>query len=101
MKRLRVSGPAERDLDDIWLYAATSQSYEIQDRLIESITSAFALIAASPGIGTKRDYIHPGTRGFPVGQYVFYYRENARSTVIARVLHGMRDQKSAYGKTIP
>jgi toxin ParE1/3/4 len=97
MKGIRVSHPAERDLDDIWYYTAKkSGSVEVADRLVESITETFPLFAQAPGAGTRRDEIAPGLRGFPVGNYIVYYAETERHVVISRILHGMRDQKPAY-----
>jgi toxin ParE1/3/4 len=99
MKRIRVSHPAEKDLDDIWYYVArNSDSIDVADRLLESITEAFCLLAQAPEAGTRRDEIAPGLRGFPVGNYIIYYAKTERHVVISRILHGMRDQKSAYGK---
>jgi uncharacterized protein (DUF2236 family) len=45
----RLSPAAEAELDDIWYYIATeSQSIEIADRLVDSITGRFFLIAPPP-----------------------------------------------------
>jgi plasmid stabilization system protein ParE len=42
MKRIRVADLAERDLDEIWAYVAKqSQSIEIADSVIESLTTPF------------------------------------------------------------
>ena len=99
MKRVRVSHPAERDLDDIWYYIVKkSGSMGIADRLVESITKAFLLFAQAPEAGTRREAIAPGLRGFPTGNYIIYYAETKRHVVISRILHGMRDQGSAYRK---
>jgi toxin ParE1/3/4 len=99
MKRIRVSHPAEQDLDDIWYYIVReSGSIEIADSLVESITEMFPLFAQAPEAGTRRDEIAPGLRGFPVRNYIIYYAETAQHVVISRILHGMRDQKSAYRK---
>ena len=99
MKRIRISHPAERDLDDIWYYIVKkSGSIEIADHLIESITETFPLLAQAPQAGTRRDELAPGLRGFPVRNYIIYYAETERHVVISRILHGMRDQKSAYRK---
>lgn len=97
MKRIRVSAPAERDLDEIWhQIARSSGNIEIADNLIEAITEAFRLFARAPAAGTRRDQIDPGLRGFPVGNYIIYYRDSGPHITISRVLHGMRDQKAAY-----
>ena len=101
MKRIRVSRPAERDLDDIWYYLTKkSGSIEVADRLLDSITEAFNVFAQAPEAGTRRDEIAPGLRGFPVGNYIIYYAETERHVVISRILHGMRDQRSAYNKPL-
>ena len=97
MKRIRVSTLAERDLDNIWYRIATqSNSMEIANGVVESITVTFPLFAGNPEAGTRRDEIELGVRGFPVGKYIVYYRESGNYVVISRVIHGMRDQKSAY-----
>jgi toxin ParE1/3/4 len=97
MKRIRVSALAGRDLGDIWFYVATnSGSYEIADHLVESITETFPLFARAPEAGTRRDEVAPGLRGFPVGNYIVYYTATERNVVVARVLHGRRDQQFTY-----
>lgn len=97
MKRIRVSSLAERDLDDIWYRVATlSGSIEIANGVVDSITQTFPLFARNPEAGTRRDEIELGVRGFPAGRYLIYYRESASHLVISRVIHGARDQRSAY-----
>ena len=97
MKRVRVSHTAEHDLDEIWYYVANkSGSVHVADRLLETITEAFPLLARAPKAGVRRDEIESGLRGFPVGNYIIYFAETERRVVVSRILHGMRDQRSAY-----
>jgi toxin ParE1/3/4 len=97
MKRIRVSDLAEQDLDEIWLYIAkNSGSIEIADGVIDSITETFPLFAHTPEAGTRRDEIEVDLRGFPVGSYIVYYRESGDHVLISRVIHGMREQKTAF-----
>jgi toxin ParE1/3/4 len=97
MKRIRVSGPAERDLDGIWYYIAKkSGSIDTANGVIDSLTEAFLRFARAPEAGTRREEIETGLRGFPVGNYIVYYREIGKHVVISRVIHGMRDQRAAY-----
>ena len=97
MKRIRVSAPAERDLDDIWLRIATeSGSIDIANGVVDSITDVFPLFAHTSQAGTKRDEINEGVRGFPVGKYIVYYRESGPYIIVSRVIHGMRDQRTAF-----
>lgn len=96
-KRIRVADPAERDLDDIWYFIAKkSGSIEIANGFVDSVTATFPLFARTPEAGTKRDEIEPGLRGFPVNNYIVYYREIGQHVAISRIIHGMRDQRTAY-----
>ena len=51
-----VAPQVEAELQDIWYYIADhSGSIEIADRLIDSITTRFFLLAQSPHLGRRRD----------------------------------------------
>jgi toxin ParE1/3/4 len=99
MKAIRVAAPAERDLDHIWYYIARkSGGAEIANGLIDTITETFALFSREPEAGTKRDEIELGLRSFPVKNYIIYYRHGPQFVTIARVIHGMRNQETAYAE---
>lgn len=86
------------ELDDIWYYTAReSGSIEIADRLIDSITDRFLLLANHPYAGRVRDDLRPGLRSFPVGQYVIIYRIQGEDVVILHVVHGHRDIENLFG----
>jgi toxin ParE1/3/4 len=89
----RVVPQAEAELDNIWYYVAKeSGSVEIADRLIESITERFYLLACHPHIGRHRDEdLRPGLRSFPVGEYVITYRVEEKDVLILHVFRGSRD----------
>ncbi len=92
---------ADSDLDDIWQFVAiTSGSYDIADRLIDSITDRFVLFGAShPNIGRARDEdLRPGLRSFPVGEYMIVYRVQDGDAVILRVVHASRDIPALFGQ---
>jgi toxin ParE1/3/4 len=87
-----LSVSAVRELDEIWQYIAEqSGSFEISDRVVDSITDRFLAIVRNPGIGRSRDDLQPGYRSFPVGQYVIFYRATDDRVEILHVLHGKRD----------
>ncbi len=99
MKRIRVSRHAERDLDSIWAFvAADSNSFDVADRVIDSITANFALVARQPHAGRRREDIDPGVRSFASGNYLIYYCESKSHLVISRILHGKRDQRGAWNE---
>jgi toxin ParE1/3/4 len=91
---------ADSDLDNIWRYIAVqSGSYEIADRLIDSIVDRFLLLATHPHIGRARDEdLRPGLRSFPVGDYIILYRIQGGHVLILRVLHGSRNIHALLGR---
>ena len=89
-----VAREAEADLDDIWYFVVTeSGSTDIADRLIDTLTERFFLLARHPHMGRRRDEdLLPGLRSFPVGRYVIVYSVEPKGDVlIVRVIPGDRD----------
>jgi toxin ParE1/3/4 len=89
----RVAPQAEAELDTVWYYVAKeSGSIEIADRLIDSITERFYLLARHPHIGRPRDEdLRAGLRSFSVGEYVIIYRVEENDVLILHVFRGSRD----------
>jgi toxin ParE1/3/4 len=92
----RLSALAEQDLDEIWSYVAEDASSETADRLIDAIVERFELLAEQPRMGRARPEFGIGVRSFAVENYVVYYRQEGHDVLIARVLHGRRDQIAAW-----
>jgi toxin ParE1/3/4 len=94
----RLAPKAERDLDDIWYYVAKeSGSIEIANRLIDSITDRFFLLASFPYLGRSRDEDFGfGCRSFAVTEYVIVYCLEAEDVSILRVAHGPRDIEALF-----
>jgi toxin ParE1/3/4 len=93
MKRLRIARSAVADLDEIWLYIARDRTPEAAERVIDSLTSKFSLLAAFPGMGRLRPEIGPGIRSFAARNYRIYYREEKKRIVrILYVRHTRRDE---------
>jgi plasmid stabilization system protein ParE len=57
----RLAPQVEFELDD----ARDSGSAEIADRLTDSITDRFHLLAGHPYVGRLREDLRPGLRSFP------------------------------------
>jgi toxin ParE1/3/4 len=89
----RLAPGAEVELDEIWLWTAKeSGTTDIADRLIDSITERFSLLARHPHVGRRRDDdLRPGLRSFPVGRYIIIYRVEDDDVLISHVIPGDRD----------
>jgi len=96
----RLAPEVELELNNIWYYIAKqSGSLEIADRLIDSITDRFSLLANHPYLGRRRDDdLRPGLRSFPVGQYVIIYRIEDDDAVILHVVRGSRNLEALFGE---
>jgi toxin ParE1/3/4 len=94
------SPQADSDLESIWYYVASeSGNFEIADRLIDSITDRFLLLAKYPNIGRRRDDdLRPGLRSIPAGEYIIIYRVQDHDVVILRVLRGSRNIQVLFGQ---
>ena len=76
----RLSSLAERDLDEIWSYVAKDANPTTADRLMDAIVDRFEVLAETTSDGSN---------------YVIYYRHEG-DVLIARVLHGRRDQAAGW-----
>ncbi len=94
----RLSSLAEQDLDEIWLYVAEDASPSTADRLIDDIIDRFNLLAEQPRMGRLRPEFDEGVRSFTAENHVIYYRHESE-VLIARVLHGRRDQAAAWAES--
>jgi toxin ParE1/3/4 len=94
----RLSGLAEQDLEEIWSYVAEDASPDSADRLIDAIIDRFELLAEQPRIGRLRPEFGEGVRSFAVESYVIDYRDEG-DVLIARILHGRRDQAAAWSES--
>ena len=81
------------EIDGIWCYVAKqSGSFDIADRLIDSLADRFVLLARHPHLGRSRaEDLRPGLRSFPVGEYVIIYRADADDVFILHVFRGNRN----------
>ena len=95
----RLSAIAEEDLDEIWSYVAEEASPTTADRHIDDIIDRFHLLAEQPGMGRARPEFGPGVRSFAVENYVIYYRHEGDDVLIARILHGRRDQIAVWSES--
>ncbi len=72
----RLASRAADDLDEIWFYVAkASGSIDVANRVVDSIVHRLLLLSNHPYLGRARsEEFGPGTRSFPVGEYIISYR---------------------------
>jgi toxin ParE1/3/4 len=96
MKRYRLTGQADADLTDVWLYIAADNA-EAADRFLHRLLEKCQMLADHPGIGQARDELGPSLRSLPVGNYLVFYRAIDDGVEIVRVLSGFRDLEALFG----
>jgi toxin ParE1/3/4 len=94
----RLAPRAETDLEDIWYYVAQeSGSIETANRLIDTLTNRFSMLAGFPYVGRARDDdFCLGCRSVAVGEYVIVYCVEYEEVLILRVVHGRRDLEALF-----
>jgi toxin ParE1/3/4 len=74
-----------------------SGSLDIADRVIDSITDRFFLLARYPHIGHRRDEdLRRGLRSFLAGEYVIIYRVEREDVLILHVIRASRDVEGLF-----
>jgi toxin ParE1/3/4 len=90
MSHYRLTGQAQTDLDEIWLYIA-EHNIPAADRFLDILDERFVLLAGQPLLGRARPELAPNLRSLSVGNYVIFYRPIDDGIEVARVLRGARD----------
>jgi toxin ParE1/3/4 len=99
--RYRLSRSAKRDLNEIFVYWSQRAGVEAADKIVDSILEHFPNLQNFPQIGRRCEDFGPGTRCFPAGQYLVYYKRNRGITSILHVVHGARDQRKVFRRAKP
>jgi len=68
-KRLRIAGPALRDLEAIAEFTEEKWGARQKSQYLDAIREKFEEILQTPGLGAPRDYVRPGLRACPAGAY--------------------------------
>ena len=98
--RYRLSPLAEQDLRELWAYIANESNEARADKMIDVIFERFEMLTTQPRAGRQRPEFGDDVRSFSVASHVIYYRDDDGQLVVARVLHGNRDQLAAWNEPI-
>jgi len=90
---------ALNDLASIYRYLTREASAEVARRYLERFEDKLGVLAANPGIGTRRIPGHPDVRLFPVERHLVFYRPLPKGDGIEviRILHGARNWQAHFG----
>jgi toxin ParE1/3/4 len=88
---LRVTKPAQKDLEDLWLNLEAIGGVELADRQLATIQKKFLQLQQFPGVGRSREDLAPGLRSCVVNDVVILYRSLEGLLLIVRVVQGRRD----------
>jgi plasmid stabilization system protein ParE len=92
----RLSGSAENDLLEAWLYIA-EDSIDAADRLLDRIDAEIRALLMQPKMGRTRDELAAGLRSWPTSTpYILFYFLDTDGITIARVLHHARDMPAIW-----
>lgn len=92
MSRVNKLPTARSDLIEIWQYIA-DDSPEDADRFLDTLEEKMGLLGDNPEMGKRRVELAEGLRGFPVGNYMIFYRpiDGGEGIVVIRVLNATQD----------
>ena len=86
-RKLRLSGPARRDLQEIGDYTRRKWNAAQKRKYLRRIRDRLEALRDMPGIGAARDDIAAGLRACPAEKHIVFYRESKTAVTIVRVLH--------------
>lgn len=66
------------------------------DRQVAKLLDQFPMLAQFPSMGTSRDRLLEGLRGFPVKPYVVFYILIPGGIEILRIIHQARDIENQF-----
>lgn len=95
MSRLTFSHLAQRDLQAIADFIKRDNSSAAL-RWVNHLEKQCQKLIDMPQIGRLHEDLAPELRGFPVGRYIIFYREQTNGILIVRVLHSARDVKLQF-----
>ena len=90
-RKLRISGPARRDLEEIGAYNGREWGARQKRKYLGLIRNKLAELRDHPKTGAARDDIAKGLRAAAVEKHIVYYRETETVLAVVRILHQRMD----------
>lgn len=90
MAKVKITEPAQSDLEEIWQYIG-EDNVKAANNLMDELGNKFRLLAGKPDLGRERQELMLNLRAFPHKKYMIFYFPTDEGIEIFRVLHGSRD----------
>ena len=87
MSEVRLSGRAEANLRDIYLFGIEQFGRRQAEKYRLELDACFAMLARHPKSGRTSPTIRPGMRRHEHGSHVILYREEKDGILIVAILH--------------
>jgi len=87
MATVRFSRSAKADLLGIGAYTIQTWGAAQAERYLYSLECCAKLLAGSPSLGWRCDWIRPGLYRFEKGRHIFFYRLEEDGILVSRILH--------------
>ena len=87
MAKFELTGAADRDLTDIYIYSYRQFGEPQADAYLISLEDCFARLADMPGLGRSIDHVRSGYFRFEHERHVVFYLKTVRGIRVVRVLH--------------
>ena len=92
MGTFTLTNEAKADLKSVATYTQRKWGKNQRGIYLKQFDDAFHLLADTPDVGTKCDFIKLGYRKFPnIGHVIFYRTKNDTQIEIIRILHKRMD----------
>lgn len=99
LRGFQLTPRAREDLEDIWLYSATTWSPGQADAYIDGVLSTIDTLLAMPKLARERPEFTPPVRIPATGQHLIVYKIESATLLVIRIL-GSPQNWQAFLKTL-
>ena len=96
VRDFKLTKAALADLMGVGRYTEATWGRAQRDRYLGMLDEAFRLVAEDSTRGVRCDEVRPGYRKHFVGRHVVYYRAEAETVWIVRILHERMDARTQF-----
>ena len=91
MTGIEITGDAEQDLIDIYLYGIEHFGLNQAERYSEILHAKIDTIAENPSFGSDYGFVRDGLRRYESVSHAIYFQRIAGGVRVLRILHGRMD----------